>query len=141
MESSLCLRWVFPHTQSHLSRFIIVGVSRIGLLVLVNHPGGPPDSFTASSAWRSSSTQTRNVSSERLRNSERSSTLPFLGRPRPLPVLDLRSLVATFPLGLCGSPPASSPDSEKDSLVELREVLRWRRLALAFSRASCSAFS
>lgn len=72
----------------------------------------------------------------------RGSTLPFLGRPRPLPVLDLRSLVATFPLGLCGSPPAGSPDSEKDSLVELRdEDLRWRRLALALSRASCSAFS
>lgn len=68
--------------------------------------------------------------------------IPFLGRPRPLPVLDLRSLVLTLPFGLLGSPPATSPDSEKDSLVELRdEDLRRRRLALALRRASWSAFS
>ncbi len=73
---------------------------------------------------------------------QRASHIPFLGRPRPLPVLDLRSLVLTLPFGLCGSPPAKSPDSEKDSLVELRdEDLRRRRLALALRRASCSAFS
>lgn len=68
--------------------------------------------------------------------------IPFFGRPLPLPVLDFRSLVLTLPFGLCGSPPATSPDSEKDSLVELRdEDLRRRRLALAFRRASWSAFS
>lgn len=67
---------------------------------------------------------------------------PFLGRPLPLPVLDLRSLPWTLPFGLFGSPAATSPGSEKDSLVELRdEDLRWRRLALALSRASCRAFS
>lgn len=87
--------------------------------------------------------KTRSVSSEILHRAEPfSSAVPFFGRPLPLPVLDLRSLVLTLPFGLFGSLPAKSPDSEKDSLVELRdEDLRRRRLALALRRASCSAFS
>lgn len=41
------------HTPSHLSRFVIVWVSRVGLLVFVNHPSSPPNSFTTSSTWKS----------------------------------------------------------------------------------------
>lgn len=44
--------WLQEVSRTHLSRFVIVWVSCIGLLIFVNHPSSSPNSFTTSSTWK-----------------------------------------------------------------------------------------